>query len=163
MALAFSRPTPYIAAMSYFEKFNPAGGIADFWNEFRRPNPYRWPILIISCLITGSILSLVVWEKFRIPPERPTVTYITSFAPDRTDAEIAASNEANQRLKEEREAAEAARLERQRDAYRALGRATGMDVDAIDARVARERAAEQAAQEARRRELLGDKVADSAD
>lgn len=146
--------------MSYLDKLNPAGGIADFWNEFRRPNPYRVPILLASFLITGSILSMIVWEEAYIPPPRPEVTYITTFAPGRTDAEIAASNAANQRLQDERRAAEAARLERQRDAYRALGRATGMDVEAIDERVARERAAEQAAQEARRRELLGDKVAD---
>lgn len=141
--------------MSYLDKFNPAGGIADFWHEFRRPNPYRWPILLISFLITGSILSMIIWEKVRIPPERPKVTYITSFAPGRTDAEIAASNLANQKLQDERRAAEEARLERQRDAYRALGRATGMDVEAIDKRVARERAAEKAAEEAKRRELLG--------
>lgn len=146
--------------MSYFDKLNPAGGIADFWNEFRRPNPYRVPILLASFLITGSILSMVVWEEAYIPPPRPEVTYITTFAPDRTDAEIAASNAANQRVQDERRAAEEARLERQRDAYRALGRATGIDVEAIDERVARERAAEQAAQEARRRDLLGDKVAD---
>lgn len=146
--------------MSYLDKINPAGGIADFWHEFRRPNPYRWPVLLISFLITGSILSMIIWEEVRIPPERPTVTYITSFAPDRTDAEIIASNIANQRLKEEREAAEAARLERQRDAYRALGRATGMDVDAIDERVAREQAARKAAEEAKRRELLGSAGAD---
>lgn len=138
--------------MSFLDKINPAGGIADFWHEFRRPNPYRWPILLLSFLITGSILSTIIWEKTRIPPERPTVTYITTFAPDRTDAEIIASNIANQRQKEKREAEEAARLERRREAYRALGRATGIDVDAIDARIARERAAEQAAEAARRRQ-----------
>lgn len=146
--------------MSYLDKLNPAGGIADFWQEFRRPNPYRWPVLLISFLITGSILSMIVWDKVRIPPARPKVTYITSFAPDRTDAEIAASNLANQKLQEERRVAQAARLERQRDAYRALGRATGMDVDAIDERVAREEAAKKAAEEAKRRELLGNTGAD---
>ena len=146
--------------MSYLDKLNPAGGIADFWQEFRRPNPYRWPVLLISFLFTGSILSMIVWDKVRIPPARPKVTYITSFAPDRTDAEIAASNLANQKLQEERRVAQAARLERQRDAYRALGRATGMDVDAIDERVAREEAAKKAAEEAKRRELLGNTGAD---
>lgn len=146
--------------MAYFDKLNPAGGIADFWSEFRRPNPYRWPILILSFLITGSILSTVIWEEYRIPPERPVVTYITTFAEGRSDAEIAASNAANQKVQDERRAAEEARLERQRDAYRTLGRATGIDVDAIDERVARERAAEAAAEEARRRELTSDKGAD---
>lgn len=147
--------------MSYLTKFNPAGGAADFWNEFRRPNPYRWPVLIVSSLITFSIFSMIMWEEFRMPPERPTITYITTFADGRTDAEIAASNLANQRLKEEREAAEQARLERQRDAYRAIGRATGMDVDAIDERIARERAAEEAAAKAARREVPSETGADT--
>lgn len=142
--------------MSYLTKFNPAGGAADFWHEFRRPNPYRWPILIVSCLISFGILSMVMWEEYRMPPERPTVTYITTFADGRTDAEIAASNQVNQRLKEEREVAAQARLERQRDAYRAIGRATGMDVDAIDERIARERAAEEAAAKAEGREPAGE-------
>jgi len=31
-------------------RFNPTGGIADFWNEIRRPQPYRWPILLASIL-----------------------------------------------------------------------------------------------------------------
>lgn len=145
--------------MSYFTKLNPAGGIADFWHEFRRPNPYRWPILLASLLITGGILSTIIWQETYIPPPRPQVTYITTFEPGRTQAEIAASNVANQQVQDERRAAQAASDERRREIYRDLGRATGMDVDAIDQRVARERAAEQAAQEARRRELLGEAVA----
>ncbi|WP_324261285.1 hypothetical protein U4960_14245 [Altererythrobacter sp. H2] len=149
--------------MSFFTKLNPAGGVADFWSEFRRPNPYRWPILFASVLITGGILSMIIWDEVRIPPPRPKVTYISTFAEGRTDAEIAASNLANQRLQDERQAEYEARLERQRDAYRALGRATGIDVEAIDERVARERAAEQAAQEAERRKLLGQTVDDSSE
>ncbi len=146
--------------MRYLTRFNPAGGFADFWHEFRRPNPYRWPILLVSCMITGGILSMIIWDKVRIPPPRPEVTYITSFEPGRTDEEILASNIANQQLQDERRSADEQRAEIRRQVYRDLGRATGMDVDAIDARVARERAAEQAAQEARRRELLGETVAE---
>jgi hypothetical protein len=149
--------------MSYFSKLNPAGGLADFWHEFRRPNPYRWPILILSFLITFGILSTIIWQETRIPPPRPQVTYITTFEPGRTEAEIVASNLENQQAQDERRAAQEARDERRREIYRDLGRATGMDVDAIDARIARERAAEEAAQEARRRELAGETSATEAE
>jgi len=149
--------------MSYFSKLNPAGGIADFWHEFRRPNPYRWPILLVSFLITGGILSTIVWQETYIPPPRPEVTFITTFDPTRTQAEIIASNIANQQVQDERRAAQEASDERRREIYRDLGRATGMDVDAIDARIARERAAEEAAQEARRRELAGETIATEAE
>ena len=135
--------------MSYLDKINPAGGIADFWHEFRRPNPYRWPVLLISFLITGSILSMIIWEKVRIPPERPTVTYITSFAPDRTDAEIAASNLANQKLQDERRAEQARRDAQAREMYKTIGAASGMDVEKIEREAEAERkAAEKAEAEA---------------
>ncbi|QYU67100.1 hypothetical protein J4558_19395 [Leptolyngbya sp. 15MV] len=146
--------------MRYLSRLNPAGGFADFWHEFRRPNPYRWPILFVSFMITGGILSLIIWDEVRIPPPRPEVTYITTFEPGRTDAEIAASNLANQQVQDELRAAAEERAELRREIYRDLGRATGMDVDAIDARVARERAADEAAREARRRELVGETVAE---
>ena len=149
--------------MGYLSKFNPRGGIADFWHEFRRPNPYRWPILAASFLITGGILSTIIWQEAYIPPARPEVTYITTFDPAGTEAEIIASNRANQALQDERRAAREARDERRREIYRDLGRATGMDVDAIDARIARERAAEAAAREAQRRELMGEPIADQPD
>jgi hypothetical protein len=140
--------------MRLIQRLNPAGGFADFWHEFRRPNPYRWPILLASFAITGGILSTIIWQKAYIPPERPTVTYITTFPDGRTEADIAASNLENQRVQDQLREAREASEERRREIYRDLGRATGIDVEAIDARVARERAAQQAAEEARRRELL---------
>jgi hypothetical protein len=60
------------------------------------------------------------------------VTYITTFDPDRTDAEIMASNLENQKLKEQREAAAAARAERRRENARALARATGLDPEELE-------------------------------
>ena len=118
--------------MSFFTRFNPAGGIADFWHEFRRPNPYRWPILIISCLLTGIMIWSFTRERVYLPPDLPKVTFINTFPEGRSIDEIRASNIENQRRKEKLEAEQAARDEAARDAYRALGRASGMDVDAID-------------------------------
>ena len=115
-------------------RFNPKAGAVDFWNEIRKPTPYRWPILFVS---TFPFLLIFWWlstEVYYAPPEKPDVMYIPSFAPDRTDEEIIASNEANQRLIDEREAKAEELAERKRDAYKALGRATGLDVDEMERR-----------------------------
>lgn len=135
--------------MSFFTRFNPAGGIADFWHEFRRPNPYRWPILIISCLLTGIMIWSFTRERVYLPPDLPKVTFINTFPEGRSIDEIRASNIENQRRKEKLEAEQAARDEAARDAYRALGRASGMDVDAIDRKVAADEARKAAADKAR--------------
>ncbi len=136
-------------------RFNPTSGLIDFWHEFRKPNPYRWPILGLSLipavLIFGWALSQTHFKK----PERPEITYITSFAEDRTIDEIIASNLENQELKELRAAKQAEIAQRKRAMYKALGAATGMDVDTIEAEADARRAAEQAAAEARRAEQFG--------
>lgn len=126
-------------------RYNPVGGIADFWNEIRRPTPYRWPILLISLFCTGGLLYGIARESVLAPPERPKVSLITTFAEGRTDAEIEASNRANQRRKDRLAAEQAARDEKVKEMYRALGRATGVDVDAMERKIAAEKAAEAAA------------------
>ncbi|WP_188643575.1 hypothetical protein [Tsuneonella deserti] len=176
------------------QRLNPGPGLVDFWTEFKRPNPYRWPILGGSALLTGSLLFLltdhavslnwivggvlaliagvalaaVIAERVRIrfgvllsaavlttvllyqftkervivPPRPPQVTFISTFAEGRSDAEIAASNLANQKVQERLRAEQARREEEAKNAYRALGRATGIDVDAMERQIARDRARE---------------------
>lgn len=131
--------------MRFSSRFNPAGGIADFWREIRRPTPYRWPALGVSLLCTFGLLYWVTGESVIVPPERPRVSIIKTFAADRSDAEIAASNLANQRRKDRLAAEQAKREEEVKAMYRALGRATGLDVDAMERRIAAEKAAEDAA------------------
>lgn len=126
-------------------RYNPAGGIADFWHEIRRPTPYRWPVLGASVLCTFGLMFWVMKESYFVPPEPPKVSFISTFAQGRSDAEIAASNLVNQQRKERLAAEQAARDEEVKDMYRALGRATGVDVDAMDRRIAEEKAAEAAA------------------
>lgn len=137
--------------MSRLSRFNPTNGIADFWNEFRKPTPYRTPILVVSFVIPLTGLYLLSQERHLIPPERPTIEYITSFEPGRTDEEIIASNIENQKRKEAEQARIAALEEEAKEAYRALGRATGVDVDAMEREIAAEKAREEAAIEARRK------------
>ena len=124
-------------------RFNPVPGIADFWNEFRKPNPYRVPILLVSMVPFGLIFWWLSGETLYKDPERPRITYITTFDPNRTDAEIIASNEANQEVKDLRKAAQEDVEQRKRDLYKALGAAAGMDVEEIDRRGREARAAEE--------------------
>ncbi|RDC59086.1 hypothetical protein HME9302_00265 [Alteripontixanthobacter maritimus] len=127
--------------MGLISRLNPVTGLRDFWDVFRQPQPYRIPILLASIAVTCGIVALVAAESVKGPPVRPDVTYITSFAPDRTDAEIIESNRLNQLRKDKVAQELERRLERRKDLYRALGRASGMDVDRIERELAEEEAA----------------------
>jgi hypothetical protein len=133
-------------------RFNPAGGIADFWNEIRRPHPYRWPILFVSALPAAFMIWWGVNSTVYGEPERPTIEYITELDPTRSEAEIMAENRANQEIKDLRAAEEERIAEEKRALYKALGKASGMDVEAIERKAAAERAAEKAAADKRRAE-----------
>jgi len=126
-------------------RFNPAPGFADLWNELRRPRPYRWLFLALSVLPVALILGWALDQEFYAPPERPRITYITTLADGRSDAEIAAENRANQDIKNLRAAEEAKVAAEKRKMYKALGAAAGMDVDAMERQADAERAAEEAA------------------
>ena len=142
--------------MRYLTRFNAAGGVADFWQEWKKPNPYRWPILGASVLMSALVLGWLSQEVYYYPPEQPEITYITTFAEGRTDEEIIQSNIENQRRKEER-AAELAELEeRRREIYKTIGAATGIDVDAMEAEAEAERAAAERAEQERLDRLFGD-------
>jgi hypothetical protein len=136
--------------MRYFDRFAPRGALEDLFAYWRQPTPYRWQILGLSVALTFTIMVFFVPENQRVEPRPPDVTYISTFEPGRTDEQIRASNIANQKRQDELRARRAAIEERQKAAYRALGRATGLDVDAMEERIERERAAEEAAAAARR-------------
>lgn len=147
-------------------RFNPKPGILDFWNEIRKPHPYRWPILFVSCLPFSALMYYLASETQYKAPERPEITYITSFDPDRTDEEIMASNIENQEIKELREEQEEALAQRKRDLYKALGAAAGMDVEEIDRRGEEARAKAEAERAAELDRLMGrtsGEVAEAAD
>jgi hypothetical protein len=135
-------------------RFNPVPGFADLWNEIRRPRPYRWAFLALSVLPVMLILYWAVSQVEYKAPERPTIDYITTLDDARTDEDIIASNRANQEVKALREAEEARIAGRKREMYKALGAAAGMDVEEIERKAEASRAAEQAAEEKRRAELL---------
>ena len=141
--------------MSSLSRYNPKAGIIDFWHEFRKPNPLRWPMLAASTIPLLVIGYWLTGETHYRDPERPTITYITTFDPGRSDDEIIVSNQANQEVKELRQAAEDELANRKREIYKALGAGIGMDVDRIAAEADARRAAEEAAEQARRDQLYG--------
>ncbi|WP_209346836.1 hypothetical protein [Pontixanthobacter sp. CEM42] len=148
--------------MSLIQRLNPAGGIADFWQEFKKPTPYRWPILGVSALMTAGLMFLIIREDVVGPPVPPNVTYITSFAEGRSDEEIIASNLVYQAHKEKRDAMIAAREERKKEIYRALARASGMNPREIEKKAAEQLAREDAEAARLRAIALGQIKADDA-
>lgn len=152
---------PYIPAMLRNTRFNPGPGLADFWNEIRRPQPYRWPILALSVLPVAGILAWALDQRYYAEPERPRIQYITTLEDGRSDAEIAAEIRANQELKDLRAAEEARIAARKREMYKALGAAAGMDVERMEREAEAERAAAAAA-EARAREERAARASESA-
>ncbi|TCD04133.1 hypothetical protein EYB45_09110 [Erythrobacteraceae bacterium CFH 75059] len=132
--------------MGMISRYDPRGGLADFWRVFRRPDPLRWPILAASAMLTGTMLYIFAPATMYAEPARPEITYVTSFAPDRTEEEIAAAIAENQRVQDALRRLEEQRVEERKAIYRSLGRATGLDVDAMEARI---RAEEAAAEDAR--------------
>ncbi|AKH43969.1 hypothetical protein FHS61_001283 [Altererythrobacter atlanticus] len=133
--------------MGFWRNVSPSGAVADFVSVWR-DNPHRWRVLAVSIAATTGLMMLFIPESQLAEPPRPKITYITTFDPERTEQEIIASNLENQKRKEELEARLAEAEERRKDMYRALGRATGLDVDAMEEEIAREQAAEEAAREA---------------
>ncbi|HVR90352.1 MAG TPA: hypothetical protein VHG29_04585 [Novosphingobium sp.] len=133
--------------MSYWQKINPGGAIADFITVFRDAGRNRWRISAVAAATTFGIFSIMAQESWRIPPPKPELTYITSWHAGRSDAEIVASNIENQRIKDAKAKLEKQNAEDVRQMYKTLGRYSGMDVDAIEAKARADEAAEQAAKQ----------------
>lgn len=135
-----------IRRSQYMRHVNPRGMIADFVTVWQQAGRNRWRIAIVSAACTLGLFTVMWQEEARGLPPAPKITYITTWAPHRTDAEIIASNIENQKRKDALAAAQAKRDEDVRQIYKKLGRMSGMDVDAIEKQAQAERAAEQAAQ-----------------
>ena len=130
--------------MSYWRNIHPVGAIADFRTVFEQAGGNRWWFAGLAALTTLGIFSVMNQESWKKPRPKAEITYITSWRADRSDAEIIATNIANQKRKEARAAEQAKREEAVRNIYKKIGRASGMDVDAIERKAQADRAAEAA-------------------
>lgn len=133
---------PLIRPTSFWRQVSPRGAIADFRVVFQQAGRHRWRIAALSAAATIATFS-VMWNEQGVgPPRPPEVTYIKSWTEPRSDAEIMASNIANQRRKERAEALQQRREEDVRQMYASLGRATGLDVDAMEREINAQRKAQ---------------------
>ena len=128
----------------FFRRISPKHAAQDFASQWRAETPYRWHILGVAMALTFAIFMLFIPKSVRIAPAPPEVIYISTLDENRTDAEIIASNCANQKLKDELEAQLAQQEEARKEAYAALGRATFIDVDEMQAEIEAEQAAAEA-------------------
>jgi hypothetical protein len=127
--------------MSIFRDISFVGAGADLITFLRTPRQHRWLLVILACAPPAFIVMLFNLDVLEVTrPGEPEVTYIESWPADRSIKDIVASNLARQKIEDEQEA-------KIREAYKALGRASGMDVDRIE-REAEEARAEKAKQAA---------------
>ena len=131
--------------MSIWRTINPAGAIGDFVAVGRGAGRMRWRFVLLAVVVSGVLFSMIVRTEERIEPRPPHIDYITSWRADRSEAEILASNAANQRLQRRLAAEQAQRDQEVKDTYKALGRATFIDVDAIERQAKADQAASAAA------------------
>ncbi|WP_338242953.1 hypothetical protein [Aurantiacibacter hainanensis] len=126
----------------FFRRVSPRRAITDFHDQWKQPTPHRWQIMGVAIAATFCVFMLFIPDSQRAPPARPDVMYISTLDESRSEGEIIASNCANQQLKDELQARIDATEERKRELYKALGRATFIDVDAIEEEIEAEREAE---------------------
>ena len=118
----------------FLSLINPLSAARDLRNQLVEPRPHRWPVMGVAAAATFAIFSVMFQEGSIGMPLPPTITYFESWRDDRSDAEIIAGNVIATQVRKVREAEQAAGAERVRQAYKTLGRASGMDVEAIERR-----------------------------
>ena len=128
----------------FFRRFNPLNALGDLGHELATPYPHRFKIMALALALTIGVFSVMWQEGAAGLPHPPKVTYVDSYLPGRTEEDIVAGNLAATRASRAAAAEQAASDERLRPMYKTLGRVSGMDVEAIEAKARAERAAEAA-------------------
>lgn len=122
---------------------SPSSAIGDLVDVWRGQSvTQRFWLLTAACVPVGLIIGGIIQDVARksVPPP-PEVIYVENWRLDRSMEEILADQKERQRLRDIRNA-------EVRERYKALGRASGMDVDKIE-REAKAEAAAKAAEKAK--------------
>lgn len=124
--------------MSFYRDVSFRSAGTDLIGFLRTPGQHSPWVFLAACVPTAIIIYtfyLDTLEKAKPPP--PTVTYFESWPLTRTLAESKAAIAERQKVKDEM-------IRREKEAYKAFGRAVGMDVDRIEREAEAERAAKRA-------------------
>lgn len=124
--------------MSFFRDVSLRNAGSDLIGFLRTSENHSFPLLLAACVPTAIIIYtfyLDTLEKAKPPP--PSVTYFESWPATRSIEELKAAIMERQKLKDKM-------LAEQKEAYKAFGRAVGMDVERIEREAEAERAAEKA-------------------
>ncbi len=134
--------------MAFWRNISPTGAIGDFITVFKQAGTNRWRFAMLSAAMTIGVFSIMSGESWKKQRQLPEVTYINSWPMDRTEEETRAFIEANQKRKEAREELQRQYDEEGRKLWKTLGRASGMDVEGIEAKAKADEAAAKARLEA---------------
>lgn len=134
--------------MAFWRNISPTGAIGDFITVFKQAGTNRWRFAMLSAAMTIGVFSIMSGESWKKQRQLPEVTYINSWPMDRTEEETRAFIEANQKRKEAREELQRQYDEEGRKLWKTLGRASGMDVEGIEAKAKADEAAAKAKLEA---------------
>ncbi len=120
--------------MGFLKDASPRTGVMDLIEYVREKREHNALLWTLSCLPIVLIITALQFDAMKqsIPPP-PTVTYFESWPANRSLEESIASNTKRQAEKD-------VLLEKKRQGYVTLGRAMGMDVEAIEREAAKSRA-----------------------
>lgn len=106
------------------------GGFADLFAMLRESGHAKW-LPLAAAIALPAFMMLLVALTFHADKvyRQPEVTYVTSFAPGRSRAEVAAQQAKDLPAEKAKRDAEAAAAEKERQTYRRIGHALGMQVD----------------------------------
>lgn len=133
---------------SYWQHVNPVAAISDIKEVVRQAGDNKWRIGLAAAATTLFLFWSLTHESWRVPQEKPKIIYINSWYADRSEEQTKANIEKNQKLKDALKADQDKRDEAVKNIYRQIGKASGMDTDAIERKAQADTAAERAREEA---------------
>lgn len=128
--------------MSFFKDVSLRSAGSDLIGFLRTSGSHSPWLFLAACVPTAIIMYTFYLDSLdKAKPPPPTVTYFESWPATRTIEESKAAIAERQKRKDEL-------LAREREAYKAFGRAVGMDVEKIEREAKLEQAAKKAAETA---------------
>ncbi len=116
--------------MGFFRDISPIRAVGDLKTYWFDQQDHKWRFLLASLAATTTIFAAFFSESgFEVQWKRPEITCVTSLEPGRSDEQIRKEIEANQLLKEKREAEALKREEERKAQYRRLAEQFGMDTE----------------------------------